>query len=103
MQYISILAEKKPTPYTGMKTPMEDFYRKRPDVNHFRIFGASVYFHVTKDARRKLYLTSELGILFGYTDTPHNYRVYLPTSQRIVVCRDLKFNKQKTMRVSLER
>ena len=39
----------------------------------------------------------------GYTDTTHNYRVYLPTSKRIVVRRDLKFDEQKSMQVSLER
>ena len=39
----------------------------------------------------------------GYTDTPHNYRVYLPTSQRTVVFRDIKFDELKAMRASLER
>jgi len=57
---------------------------------------------VTKDAWKKLDPTAELGILVGYTDTPHNYRVFLLTSQRIVVHRDLKFDEQKSMRVLLE-
>jgi len=48
---------------------------------------------VTKDSRKKIELTTELGIFMGYTDTPHNYRVYLPT----------KFNEEKSMSVSLER
>ena len=38
----------------GMKTPEEDFSSKRPNVGHFRIFGSSVYFHVTKDAQKKI-------------------------------------------------
>lgn len=87
----------------GMKTPKEAFSGKRPNVGHFRIFGPSIYCHVTKDAQKKLESTAELGILVGYTDTPHNYRVYLPTSRRIVVRRALKFDEQKAMRVSLER
>ena len=33
-----------------------------------------------KDARKKLELTTEVGIFVGYTDTPQNYRVYLPDS-----------------------
>ena len=86
-----------------MKTPKEYFFVKRLDVGHFRIFGSSVYFHVTKDARKKLEPTTMLGILVGYIDTPHNYRVYLPTCRRIVVRRYLKFDEQKAMRVSLER
>ena len=57
----------------GTKTPEEAFSRKRPDVGHFRIFGSSIYCHVTKDSRKKLDLTIEMGILVGYTETPHNY------------------------------
>ena len=72
-------------------------------MSHFKIFGSSVYFHVTKDSRKKLDPTAELGILVGYTDTPHNYRVFLPTSQRIMVSRDMKFHEKKAMRVALER
>eukprot|EP00253_Pinus_taeda_P026118 PITA_26118 len=68
----------------GTKTPVEAFSKKRPNVSHFRIFGSSVYCHVTKDAQKKLDPTAELGILVGYTDTPHNYRVFLPASQRTV-------------------
>eukprot|EP00253_Pinus_taeda_P013578 PITA_13578 len=47
----------------GKKTPMEAYFGKRPDVSHFRNFGSSVYCHVTKDARKKLHPTTELGIL----------------------------------------
>eukprot|EP00253_Pinus_taeda_P021914 PITA_21914 len=47
--------------------------------------------------------TEELRIFVGYTDTPQNYWVYFPTSRSTVVRRDLKFDEQKAMRVSLER
>ena len=86
-----------------MSTPEEAFSAKKPYVAHFRIFDSSAYYHVTKDARKKLETTTELGIFVGYTDTPHNYRVYLPTNWRIVVHRDLKFDEQKAMQFSLER
>ena len=69
----------------GMNTHMEAYSEKQPDVSHFQIFGSSISFHVTKDARKKLDPTAELGILVGYTDTSHKYRVFLPTSQRTVV------------------
>ena len=86
-----------------MKTPEEAFSKKRPDVGHYRIFGSSVYCHVTKDARKKLEPTEELGILVGCIDTPHNYQVYFPTIRRTVVRRDLKFDEQKAIQISLER
>ena len=68
-----------------MSTPEEDFTSKKPDVSHFKIFGSYVYVHVTKKARKKLEPTAEVGIFVGYTETPHNYRVYFPNSRRTMV------------------
>ena len=70
---------------------------------HFKIFGSSVYCHVTKDERKILEPISELGIFVGYNDTPHNYRVYLPSHKMKIVHRDVKFDEEKAMRCSLER
>ena len=70
------LQNRSPHPILGMKTLEEAFSGKRPDVSHFRIFGSSIFFHVTKDAWKKLEPTTELGIFVGYTDTPHNYWVF---------------------------
>ena len=86
-----------------MSTPEETYSGKKPDLSHLRIFGANVYMHVTKDARKKLEPTVEVGIFVGYTDTPHNYRVYLPDSGKTVVRRDIKFQEEKAMKCSLER
>ena len=69
----------------GMSTPEEAFTGKKPDISHLKIFGSSVYIHVTKDARKKLELTTEVGIFVGYTETPHNYHVYFPDSRMTVV------------------
>jgi hypothetical protein len=69
----------------GMSTPGEDFTGKKPDVSHFKIFGSSVYLHVTKNARKKLELTAEVGILVVYIETPHNYHVYFPNSKMTVM------------------
>eukprot|EP00253_Pinus_taeda_P035537 PITA_35537 len=73
------LQNKSPLRILRMNTLEEAFFGKRPDVGHLRIFGSSVYCHVTKDARKKLEPTTDLGIFVGYTDTPHNYQVYLAT------------------------
>ena len=79
------------------KTPKEAYSSKRPDVGHFKIFGSSVYCHVTKDATKKLEPTLELGIFVGYTDTPQNYQVYLQTSRMTMVRRDVKFDEEKAI------
>ena len=86
-----------------MSTPEEAFSGKRPDISHLRIFGSPVYFHVTKYARKKLEPTAEVGIFVGYTDIPHNYRVYFPDSRKTFLRRDIKFQEEKAMKCSLER
>ena len=86
-----------------MSTPEEAFSGKKPDISHLKIFGSPVYIHVTKDARKKLESTAEVGIFVGYTETPHNYHVYFPDSRMTVVRQDIKFNEEKSMKLSLER
>ena len=87
----------------GMSTPEEAFTGKKLDFSHLKIFGSSIYIHVTKDAKKKLEPTAEVGIFVGYIETPHNYRVYFPNSRMTVVRWDIKFNEVKAMKLSLER
>ena len=49
----------------GISTPEEAFTDKKPDASLFKIFGSFDYVHVTKDARKKLELTIEVGIFVG--------------------------------------
>jgi hypothetical protein len=46
---------------------------------------------------------SEVGIFVGYTETPHNYRVYFPNSNMTVIRWDIKFDEGKSTWLSLER
>ena len=87
----------------GMSTPKEAFTGKKLDVSHFKIFCSFVYVHVTKDARKKLEPTVEVGIFMEYTQAPHNYHVYFPKKIMTVVRRDIKFYEGKAMQLSLER
>ena len=45
----------------------------------------------------------ELGVFVGYTETPHNYRVYFPSSRMKFGRRDINFDDKKEMQCSLER
>jgi hypothetical protein len=59
--------------------------------------------HVTKNARKKLEPTVEVGIFVGYTETPHNYHVYFPNNNMTVMRQDIQFDERKAMLLSLER
>jgi hypothetical protein len=85
MQYCGLCEKPLPHRILRMSTPEEYFTGKKPNVSHFKIFGSSVYVHVTKDSRKKLEPTVEVGIFEGYTKTPHNYRLHFPNSKMIVM------------------
>jgi len=87
----------------GIITPDEAFSARKLDVSHFRIFGASIYCHVSKESRKNIELTIELWVFVGYRETPHNYHVYFQSLTMIVVRMDVKFDEDKAMRCSLER
>ena len=76
----------------GMSTHGEAFTGKKPNVSHFNIFGSFFYVHMTKDTRKKLEPTNEVGIFVGYTKTPNNFRVYFPKRKMIFVRWDIKFD-----------
>ena len=59
--------------------------------------------YYTKDVMKNMEPTAEVGIFVGYTETPRNYRVYFTNNKMTVVERDIKFDEEKTMRLSLER
>ena len=80
-----------------MSTPEEAFSGKKHNVSYFNICGSFVYFHVTKDSRKKLEPASEIGIFVGYTNIPHNYQVYFPNNSMNVVRWDIKFDEEKAM------
>ncbi len=73
------------------------FYGRKPIVSHFRVFRGIVYFHVSKDRKKKLEPTTELGVFVGYTETTNNYYVYLPSLKMIVIRRDVNFDNEKAM------
>jgi transposase InsO family protein len=87
----------------GMSTPEKSFTGKKPDISHFKIFASFVYVHVTKDSRKKLEPIAEVGIFLGYTETPHNYRLYLSNNNMTVIQWDIKFDEGKAMWLLLER
>jgi hypothetical protein len=61
------------------------------DVEHIRIFGCLTYSHVPSEKRTKLDPTAQQGILVGYSKVSKAYHIYIPSQQRVVVSRDVRF------------
>ena len=75
-------------------TPLQAFSGKKPSVSHFRIFGSDCYVHVPDASRTKWDAKSQKCIFFGYSEESKSYRLYNPTTKKIVVSRDVVFAEQ---------
>jgi hypothetical protein len=71
------------------KTPYELWYGKRPNLNHIRKFGSTVFRHIPKKLRKKLDKRSMKGRLVGYESDSGLYRVYHPQSGKVKISRDV--------------
>jgi hypothetical protein len=58
-------------------THEEALSRKKPSVEHLRIFGCLVYIHVPKDKRKKLEPSGKRGIFVGYSESLKAYKIYV--------------------------
>eukprot|EP00253_Pinus_taeda_P028945 PITA_28945 len=86
----------------GKKMPKGVFTEKKPEVSHLRIFGSVAYCHIPDEKRSKLDQTVEKGYLVGYSETSKAYKIYVPSSRKIVVRRDVKFMEDRAFRKSRE-
>ena len=68
------------------------WYEKRPNVNHFRVFGCLAYVHVPDQNRQKLDAKSESCIFVGYSEELKAYKFYNPLTNRLIVLRDVIFD-----------
>jgi len=82
--------------------PEEAFTVHKSDVSHFHIFSSLVYCHVPEEKRKKLEPAIEKGILVGYNETSKVYKVYIPTHRKTIIRRDVKFEEDRALKMSLE-
>ena len=60
------------------KTLEEVFIGEKLDIGHLRIFGCTIYVHVSKEKRTKMEPLGKKGIFVGYSETSKAYRIYVP-------------------------
>jgi hypothetical protein len=83
-------------------TPEEAFSGNKPNVEHLRIFGCPVYFHIPKDKRKKLEPSGNKGIFVGYNESSKAYRIYILEQHKVEVSRDVTFNENMAFKKSIE-
>jgi hypothetical protein len=76
--------------------------RKKPSVEHLRIFGCPIYIHVPKDKRNKMEPSGKREIFVGYSESSKAYRIYVPGQQKIEISRDVTFDERISFKKSIE-
>jgi hypothetical protein len=81
-------------------TPEEAFSGKKPEVGHLHIFGWITYSYVPSEKRTKMDPTIEREIFVGYSETSEAFCIYLPSSRKTVLRRDVRFEEDRAFRKS---
>ena len=74
-------------------SPHEKWYGKKPSVKHSRVFGCVAYALKPDVERKKMSAKSEKMRFIGYPFGTKGYRLYDEQKRRVVVRRDVVFNK----------
>ena len=84
------------------QTPQEAWNGRKPNVSHLRVFGSIGYVHVPDQERSKLDDKSKKHIFFGYDQRSKGYKLYNPTTGKVIVSRDVEFDEEDNWRWSNE-
>ena len=77
-------------------TPYEVWTGQSSNLGHLRIFGCVAYMHIPKQFRKKLDAKAKKLTMVGYQGDSKNYRLYDPSSRKVIVSRDVTFDEYKT-------
>ena len=69
----------------------------KPSVDHFRVFGCISHVHIPDSKRIKLDDKSVRCVLLRVSEGSKAYRLYDPVSQKILVSKDVKFEKENSL------
>lgn len=77
---------------TSEVTPFELWHGCKPDVSYFRVFGSPAFVHIPEEQRRKLDQKALKCILVGYCEASKAYRMWNPTTRKLIISRDVAFD-----------
>lgn len=87
---------RSPTFVVQNLTPEEAWSKHKPSVDHFKIFGCISYAHVPDEKRKKLDNKGEKCIFLRVSNQSKAYKLYNPTTKKIVISRDVIFDESAT-------
>jgi len=73
-------------------SPYELWHGRKPQIGHLRVIWADAFVHIMKAKRSKLGPRAQKLKLIGYHDDKKAYKLWNPTTMRIITSRDVIFD-----------
>ena len=88
------ILNRTPTKALKGKTPFESWYGRKPSVSFLWTFSCIGHIRKMKPVLTKLEDRSTPMVLLGYEEAIKAYRLYDPCGGKVVVSRDVMFDKK---------
>jgi len=92
-----------PTKAVMNRIPEEAWSGQKQTVTHMRVFGCVAYAHVPDQLRKKLDNKGEKCVFIGYCDESKAYKLYNPSTKKLIISRDVQFIEDEAWDGSLEK
>ena len=83
-----------PTASLPNTTLFEAFYKRKPDVSYFRVWGCTAYVHIQKDKHNSLQPHAEKCVFIGYPTGYKGWLFYNPTTRQTRICERAEFDER---------
>ncbi|KAG6487034.1 hypothetical protein ZIOFF_055615 [Zingiber officinale] len=90
------IMNRSPTKAVHNMTPYEAWHKKKPVVDHFKIFGSLAYALLPSQRREKFDSKGQKLIFIGYNNESKGYRLLDPSTLKIIVSRDVIFDESSS-------
>lgn len=90
------IMNRSPTKAVHNMTPYEAWHKKKPVVDHFKIFGSLAYALLPSQRREKFDSKGQKLIFIGYSNESKGYRLLDPSTLKIIVSRDVIFDESSS-------
>eukprot|EP00253_Pinus_taeda_P015873 PITA_15873 len=92
-----------PTKVVMNRVPEEAWSGRKQGVTHMKVFGCVAYAHIPDHLRGKVDNKGEKCIFIGYSDESKAYRLYIPSTKKFFVSRDVQFIAEEAWDGSIEK
>ena len=81
------------SPHRSIKnqTPFEAWSGTKPEITHLRVFGSRAWARIPSEKRKALDPQSIECIFVGYPDGVKGYRLLIPSTDKLIIERSVKF------------